>query len=1285
MKRLLVFIMMTFLWDMYADAVSVPPPPASQPGLKKQIVLPATTAKLDGTSIRLQNNENIGFWFKGESISWDFEIKEALENPFILDYSCMKNQTVEIYLDDKLLFKRELKATDAWTAYEFGIFDNVSLAPGRHRLRILVPEGDDCLINVRSASFREKPQTLIELPAAAAKIDGQNLRLESVGQKKNIGCWKRGESISWDFSVKNAEVLALYLDYACLKKQTPEIYLDDKLLFKKELAATGNWRMYQPEIYDDVTLSPGKHTLRIAIPEGEGFLFNIEGAVFKEKELKFLAADATARGCRLESTKNLGNWGKNGRAEWKFTLEKPETRFLILNYSSQAASKAHITIPGVLDKTIDLQTTNAWGSYRSVTIGMVTIPAGTHKLIVENHDVNPFINLMYMLLSSTPVRSNGTSYPEIYAPKTTWAESMLAMREAYAVPDVYYANFYNGQTLEFRLNENDIRGLWRDFPKEIDWFLQDNQVHDGWCDAGFDARKDFLHYLDLKRDNTLEKQLIQQALDDLGDQAGDCRKKLAALVEKNLPPDDPAWLGLYVECCGKRRQLRLAPLLATTDKIIYATHMNMGTIYLATETQGCPDGSELRIIDLSPEKDGRPLIDEQLFDSKNGIVRDPELSFDAKKLLFAWRTTNAHANTTGAMAPEKGNYKIYEMDLRKRNIRKLTDDKTYGADFEPCYLPNGNIMFSSARCVQEVTCGWGDCSNLYVMDKDGDYARRLGFDQTQTAFPHLLDDGRIVFTRRDYNDRGQTYAHSLFVMNPDGTFQTEYYGNNTCEPTSLQHTRPIPGTGKTMSIAGGYHTTQGGKLVIVDPKKGRQEYEGLTFVNWDHEKKITGGDSYGREGEQYAYPYPLDENLFLVSYEPFGGYLFNKSGALGSGEQGRMLYKLYAMTRDGSRELLASHPTLSCTQAIPVAPRRPTDVRASMVDYTKDTGLMYVEDVYFGPSAEGIKQGTIKKIRISMLYYKPATIGGACWGPPQDQIGPGKKYSSFGQHSILPVGVGTASFDAKRILGEVDVEADGSAMFEVPARIPIYLQLVDENGHVAQYMRSWATLMPNERFSCVGCHEDKMSTPMSRKKTIAMSKTQQKMKPFYDISDKPFSYAKLVQPIFNKHCVSCHAPGKKGKKVDLTDTIVIDEPGHTGTSSTQRRFYQSYLTLLKVRPGKDGIATRLTPGEPNEWVNYHTRLLTVERTPPYYAGSGTSGLLKMLEKGHNQVVLTQEELDKISAWIDLNVPFIGEYDEMNNWTAREKDFYNEKMKMRGKMETIEEKNIKAFIKARQPN
>jgi hypothetical protein len=175
----------------------------------------------------------------------------------------------------------------------------------------------------------------------------------------------------------------------------------------------------------------------------------------------------------------------------------------------------------------------------------------------------------------------------------------------------------------------------------------------------------------------------------------------------------------------------------------------------------------------------------------------------------------------------------------------------------------------------------------------------------------------------------------------------------------------------------------------------------------------------------------------------------------------------------------------------------------------------------------------------------------------------------------------------------------------------------------------------------------------------------------------------MVQPIWDKHCVSCHAPNKKMAKFDLSGTFVFDNlkgrANHRNYYVTQRKYNQSYLTLLKVKWDRG----RLDQGRPNKWVNYYTRLLTTELVPPYYAGAAKSGLLRKLRKGHHKVKLSEAEFNTISAWIDLNVPYVGEYDEMNIWTKESKDKYKLKVKIRKDQEAIEAENIRQFIEAGQ--
>ncbi len=1145
------------------------------------------------------------------------------------------------------------------------------------------------------------------LAAVEARLMGESIRMQ---QGRQAAFWKSGESVEWRFDAADAGSRYIHLDYSSQVGADCEILIDGVKAAAAPLAATRDWEIFQPAVLGPVDVTAGSHTLRVIASRDDGlYCLNLRAVSIRSEKTPVPPAKfgclTVAKGSpvvlnpvgavlnpgvKMWRTSELRNWSRGGSAEWAFELpEELAGQYLLITYSAPEDISMDVGLNGSA-KPVPMRATDGWGEYRTAVLDTVDLPAGTNTLKLTNSRPGNFIRLKKVEFTSKTPPPFSLEYPPVYIKKEDWARTMSALRIAFSRPEIEASRMHYGKQIDRYLSRKDGRALWDDFPVETDWFLQDNQVHGEWGRGVYDARKDYRHYLDPNRDSALEQALIAQVLPELGPRSMEFRAQLDALVAQNCPPGNPAWLQLYVKACRERRTHRLSALVEKTDRLIYATHMNMGTIYLATETQGCPDGSQLRMIDLSPEADGQFLKDELLFDSGNGIVRDPEVSFDGRKLLFAWRKTNKHLGTVGNLAPATDNYKIYEMDLATRGLRALTDDRTYGADFEPCYLPNGDIMFSSVRCVQEVTCGWGDGSNLFVMDGDGQYARRVGFDQTQTGFPHLLNDGRVVYTRRDYNDRGQSYAHALFVMNPDGTQQTEYYGNNSMAPTSIQHTRPIPGTGRAMGVAGGYHTSQGGKLVVIDPKKGSQNYEGLDFHNWEPTPlEQISDENYCRVGEQYCYPYPLDERSLVVSLEPIGAYLTRDNGHLdASREQGVMLYKLYFMTLDGRRELLAAHPTLSCVQAVPVMARRPPAARASTVDYTRETGVCYVQNVYYGPSAEGIKPGSVKKLRVVELFYKPITIGAGGWSPNRAEVGPGRKYAGYGWHSVLPAGVGSASFDTKEILGEVDVHADGSAMFEVPARTPVFFQLIDEHGLTVQTMRSWATLMPGENFSCVGCHEENNSAPLPQAmKTIALQNPPQKLQPVPLITGRSFSYPVMVQPVFDRHCADCHAPGKKAESIDLTATLVKDNENDDGSNSTRRQFNRSYLTLLKVQWDTSNGRTRgprLDEGRPNEWVSYYTRMATTELTPPYYAGSTRSKLINMMQNGHGKTRVSPEEIAAVAAWIDLNVPFVGEYDEMNIWDEATVARYNEKLGMRRKMEAIEAENINAFVEAGQP-
>jgi hypothetical protein len=59
----------------------------------------------------------------------------------------------------------------------------------------------------------------------------------------------------------------------------------------------------------------------------------------------------------------------------------------------------------------------------------------------------------------------------------------------------------------------------------------------------------------------------------------------------------------------------------------------------------------------------------------------------------------------------------------------------------------------------------------------------------------------------------------------------------------------------------------------------------------------------------------------------------------------------------------------------------------------------------------------------------------------------------------------------ERLLGEVEVQADGSFMAEVPADIPLGFEAADELGTVLRREPPLIWLRPGENRSCIGCHE----------------------------------------------------------------------------------------------------------------------------------------------------------------------------------------------------------------------
>ena len=293
-----------------------------------------------------------------------------------------------------------------------------------------------------------------------------------------------------------------------------------------------------------------------------------------------------------------------------------------------------------------------------------------------------------------------------------------------------------------------------------------------------------------------------------------------------------------------------------------------------------------------------------------------------------------------------------------------------------------------------------------------------------------------------------------------------------------------------------------------------------------------------------------------------------------------------------------------------------------------------------------------------------------------------------------PVSIGNGAWDVKRVLGETPVHADGSAFFVVPARTPVYFQALDARGRTVQTMRSWSTLQPGENASCVGCHESKNSAPPGHgyNSTLATKRPPLKLDPFYG-PDRGFSFAKEIQPVMDRQCIRCHRVREPVLAMARgEDQTLLDKSPETRSRGRDRAFSllgdkvpdtkagrdwsDAYLVLTQAqRAGKDGAFRGQPDGRMVRWISSQS---VPSPLPPESAGAIKSGMLEMLEKGHYDVRLSREEYEKIACWIDLSVPFCGDYAEANSWNPDEMRKYLRFEKKRKSMDEMDKEAVKSM-------
>jgi len=264
--------------------------------------------------------------------------------------------------------------------------------------------------------------------------------------------------------------------------------------------------------------------------------------------------------------------------------------------------------------------------------------------------------------------------------------------------------------------------------------------------------------------------------------------------------------------------------------------------YYADFGYACTDENEwlhgadgARLCRLDP-KSGKLTV---LLDDPRGGIRDPCVSYDASKILFSYRKGGTH------------HYNLYEIGADGRDLRQLSHGDW--DDIEPCYLPDGGIAFCSSRCKRYVACWLAPVAVLFRCDADGSNLRMLSSGSASENTPSVLPDGRILYTRWEYVNRDAISFHHLWTMNPDGTEQQVYYGNQVPGGVFIDG-RSVPGTRDVVFIDSGYHGSRehAGKVMVVAETEGPNAE--------DARRQISPA---GKSG--FRDPFPVSPHTFLVA------------------------------------------------------------------------------------------------------------------------------------------------------------------------------------------------------------------------------------------------------------------------------------------------------------------------------------------------------------------------------------------------------------------------------------
>jgi len=600
----------------------------------------------------------------------------------------------------------------------------------------------------------------------------------------------------------------------------------------------------------------------------------------------------------------------------------------------------------------------------------------------------------------------------------------------------------------------------------------------------------------------------------------------------------------------------------------------------ATETlnRNNAEGNLYKLSPISPDGVVTPITN-----FTGASISDPAVSFDGKRILFSMRPPGGTTRN------------LYEIAADGTGLRQVTSGG--GDDFDPLYLPNDRILFTSTRAGEMDEYNHALAATLYTCDLDGGNIERISYNQSDDFDPELLPDGRIVYTRWEHF--GTMNRFPLFVTNPDGTGTFHRFGpheRNFFHPT-------VTPEGRLLAIESTKVNEDEGPIAVLKPEQGPADpATGGYPLHWDVVTPDVNNDGMPWPHGVFKYPRSIGGNRYVVSYSlpaatpeqaDYGLYTFTLDQAGAGTIADPATFTIHDLT------FLYNDPAWNEFDAQLLAPHARPPVVASTIDRTLDYGVFLAQDVFNRGTDDGqeIPRRGIDRIdSIAVIASIPTTEGMA------------NDYSAN-------------DFERRALIGMAPVQPDGSFRIKVPANTPLSFATLDSTGRGFVVKRTHLYLRPGEKFeNCVGCHEDRVAGGDVPTNPNPMAATQAP----YDL-DVPraqfrtINYSQDLAPVVAAKCVSCHQPsGATAPAGGLDLTAVAD------TAMEMRIFPRDYINL-------SGASRKLTTQEVTPAFPRKSRLID------YVMGLGTRTGMGSHPAGPDS--LTAVEQRKFNLWVLMGAQY----------------------------------------------